>query len=69
MDFIPQKSLKLYYHFGVYTKSGKYPFECEYRATRREEMTNLFIKSGCKNVLWLFPKETGFYQPIVIAKK
>ena len=44
-------------------------FECEYRATRREEMTNLFIKSGCKNVLWLFPKETGFYQPIVIAKK
>ncbi len=44
-------------------------FECEYRATRREEMTNLFIKSGCKNVLWLFPEETGFYQPIVIAKK
>ncbi len=44
-------------------------FECEYRATRREEMTNLFIKSGCKNVLWLFPKETGFYQPIVIARK
>ena len=25
MDFIPQKTLKLYYHFGVYTKSGKYP--------------------------------------------
>ncbi len=44
-------------------------FECQYRATRREEMTNLFIKSGCKNVSWLFPEETGFYQPIVIAKK
>ena len=25
MDFIPRKSLRLYYHFGVYTKSGKYP--------------------------------------------
>ncbi len=44
-------------------------FECEYRATRREEMTHLFIKSGCKNVLWLFPEETGFYQPIIVARK
>ena len=25
MDFILRKALKLYYHFGVYTKSGKYP--------------------------------------------
>ena len=24
MDFILRKTLKLYYHFGVYTKSGKY---------------------------------------------
>ena len=44
-------------------------FECEYRATRREELTNLFIAKGCKDVIWMFPKETGFYQPIVIAKK
>lgn len=44
-------------------------FECEYRATRRDEMTKLFIKSGCKNVSWLFPQETGFYQPIIIASK
>lgn len=44
-------------------------FECEYRATRREELTNLFIVSGCRSVHWLFPEETGFYQPIVVAKK
>lgn len=44
-------------------------FACEYRATRREEMTNLLIANGCSNVTWLFPEETGFYQPIVIAKK
>ncbi len=44
-------------------------FACEYRATQREEMTNLFIKGGCKNVQWLFPEETGFYQPIIIARK
>lgn len=44
-------------------------FVCEYRATRREELTKLLYSSGCSEVTWLFPEETGFYQPIVIAKK
>lgn len=44
-------------------------FECEYRATRRSELTGLLLAKGCSNVVWKFPKETGFYQPIVIAKK
>ncbi len=44
-------------------------FDCEYRATRREELTNLLIAAGCSKVEWKFPEETGFYQPIVIAKK
>ena len=44
-------------------------FECEYRATRREEMTSLLRAAGCSEVVWLFPEQTDFYQPIVIAKK
>lgn len=44
-------------------------FVCEYRATRREELTNLLMSNGCRQVLWKFPKETGFYQPIVVAMK
>lgn len=44
-------------------------FECEYRATRREELTNLFVSNGCREIKWLFPEETGFYQPIIIARK
>ena len=44
-------------------------FECEYRATRREELTELLISNGCGRVEWKFPEETGFYQPIVIARK
>lgn len=44
-------------------------FECEYRATRREEFTRLFLANGCYDVVWKFPEETGFYQPIVVAKK
>ncbi|MBE6949020.1 MAG: class I SAM-dependent methyltransferase [Ruminococcaceae bacterium] len=44
-------------------------FECEYRATRRQELTNLLLSNGCSEVMWKFPEETGFYQPIVVAKK
>lgn len=43
-------------------------FECEYRATRRQELTDLLLASGCSDVAWRTPEETGFYQPIVIAK-
>ena len=44
-------------------------FECEYRATRREELANLLLSNGCSEVKWEFPEETGFYQPVVIARK
>ena len=44
-------------------------FECEYRATRREELTILLLSSGCSEVVWKYPEETGFYQPIVVARK
>ena len=44
-------------------------FECEYRATRREEITDLLLAGGCSEVKWLFPEESGFYQPIVVARK
>lgn len=43
-------------------------FVCEYRATRREELTELLLSSGSKEVIWKFPEESGFYQPIVIAR-
>ena len=44
-------------------------FECEYRAVRRDELTELLLAHGCKEAVWKFPEETGFYQPIVIARK
>ncbi len=44
-------------------------FECEYRAFRRDELTNLLLSSGCSEVVWKFPDETEFYQPIVVARK
>lgn len=44
-------------------------FDCEYRAVRRDEPTNLLLTHGCSNVEWKTPEETGFYQPVVIAEK
>ena len=44
-------------------------FTCEYRATRRQELTDLLLARGCREVTWLSPEESGFYQPIVVAKK
>lgn len=43
-------------------------FVCEYRAVCRQELTNLLLSNGCSEVVWKFPEETGFYQPIVIAR-
>lgn len=44
-------------------------FDGEYRAVKREELTNLLLSSGCREVTWLMPEDSGFYQPIVIARK
>ncbi len=46
-----------------------YSFACEYRATRRKELTELLLKYGCSEVVWKMPEETGFYQPIVVARR
>ena len=44
-------------------------FACAYRATQREEITVLLHACGCREVVWSMPEETGFYQPIVTARK
>lgn len=44
-------------------------FNCEYRAVKRQEMKDHLIECGFKKVEFLFPQETGFYQPIFVAKK
>ena len=35
----------------------------------REELTKMLLDRCCREVDWEFPEETGFYQPIVIARK
>lgn len=40
-----------------------------YRALRREELSKLLVKSGYKDIRWIEPEQSGYYQPIVTATK
>ena len=44
-------------------------FACEYRATRRDEISALLCANGFRELRWDMPEKTGFYQPVVIARK
>ena len=48
---------------------GVSSFECDYRATRRDEITQLLRRCGFSEVSWHFPDETDYYQPVVTAVK
>lgn len=41
----------------------------QYRALRRQELTEILSRAGFSNIRWLMPNETGYYQPIVISRK
>ena len=62
------------YHFVQYIIDDEQTlqikkFECDYRAIRQDELTHLCIANGCSEVIWMPPVDSGFYQPIVIARK
>lgn len=46
-----------------------YLSRCGYRPIRRYELSILLEETGFHGVRWLFPDETGFYQPIVLAHR
>jgi glycine/sarcosine N-methyltransferase len=39
-----------------------------YRGLRRDELNLALERAGFRNIHWLFPEESGFYQPIVLAE-
>lgn len=40
-----------------------------YRALRRDELTSALEQAGLVDIRWLSPEESGYYQPVVIARK
>ena len=58
-----KRSRMMFFDGGGVTFTGG---EC---TLQHEELTELLSAAGCRDVVWKFPEETGFYQPIVLARK
>lgn len=41
----------------------------QYRAILRRELTKVLGKAGFSQIQWLMPDESGYYQPIILARK
>lgn len=57
-------------HYIVIHSKGKIKTiynQTTYRALLRDELTSLLKKVGFQKILWIFPEESKFYQPIVLA--
>jgi SAM-dependent methyltransferase len=59
-------------HLYITMQSGKnwasHHFASEYRCLLRSELVSALACAGFGQVQWLMPEESGFYQPIVIAR-
>ena len=42
---------------------------CSYRALLRAELDAVLAAAGFGSVRWLMPAESGYYQPLVLARK
>jgi SAM-dependent methyltransferase len=68
-DWTDERLYTLHLYITRETPSGWSTFHgaSVYRAVLREEITAILASSGFANIRWLFPNESGFYQPVVIA--
>jgi glycine/sarcosine N-methyltransferase len=44
-------------------------FVSEYRAVQRSEVSSALLSAGFQDVRWVMPGESGFYQPLVVARR
>jgi glycine/sarcosine N-methyltransferase len=69
-DWIDEASYVL--HLYITSKSGQgwktNHFVSEYRCLLREELSDVLRNAGFEVVHWLMPSESGFYQPLVLAR-
>jgi 2-polyprenyl-3-methyl-5-hydroxy-6-metoxy-1,4-benzoquinol methylase len=60
------------HQFIIREAEGKWKtshYAVEYRALLRDELSKVLREAGFSDIRWHMPKESGFYQPIVTARK
>lgn len=68
-DWADDRRYTLHLYITCDTLSGWSSFHgtSVHRVVLREELTAILARSGFENIRWLFPSESGFYQPVVVA--
>jgi SAM-dependent methyltransferase len=60
-------------HLYITIESGlawqAHHFVSEYRCLLREELSNILREVGFTGIRWLLPAESGYYQPLVLARR
>ncbi|HWW96837.1 MAG TPA: class I SAM-dependent methyltransferase [Edaphobacter sp.] len=62
-------TLHLYITMQSEQKWTTHHFVSEYRCLLRNELSTVLQSSGFREVRWFMPAESGFYQPLVLAKR
>ena len=58
--------------FIIRNSDGQWRTTCvttQYRAILRRELTTVLEQAGFSQIQWLMPDESGYYQPIILARK
>lgn len=59
-------------HLYITTRQGQewktHHFVSEYRCVLRDELSDVLRNAGFREIDWLMPSESGFYQPLVLAR-
>jgi glycine/sarcosine N-methyltransferase len=70
-DWIAHDRYTLHLYMTSQTEEGwkAHHFVSEYRCLLRAELTQALESAGFNQIRWLMRNESGFYQPIVVAKR
>jgi glycine/sarcosine N-methyltransferase len=71
-DWLPDGRTYRLQLFVLQQRSGAWEtaeFTTEYRALRRQELDQILSETGFAEIRWHLPEASGYYQPIVTARK
>jgi len=69
-DWLDERRYRLHLYITRSTDPGWHTghFTCLYRAVLRTQVGEILTLAGFTDIRWLLPAESGFYQPIFVAK-
>jgi glycine/sarcosine N-methyltransferase len=70
-DWSEAAEYKLHLYITIQTdqKWKTHHFVVEYRCLKRQELSEILRTAGFEEPIWLMPAETGYYQPLVLARR